>query len=37
MNEKQITSLLIVADKEIVKTNKSLKGINHQLLQSGIK
>ena len=39
MNEKQITSLLIVADKEIVKTNKSLKGIIHihQLLQSGIK
>ena len=39
MNEKQITSLLIVADKDLKKTNKSLKGIIHihQLLQTGIK
>ena len=39
MNEKQITSLLIVADKDLKKSNKTLKGIIHihQLLQSGIK
>ena len=39
MNEKQITSLLIVSDKDFKKTNKSLKGIIHihQLLQTGIK
>ena len=39
MNEKQITSLLIIADKDLKKTNKSLKGIIHihQLLQTGIK
>ena len=39
MNERQITSLLIVADKDLKKSNKTLKGIIHihQLLQSGIK
>ena len=39
MNEKQITSLLIVADQDLKKPNKTLKGIIHihQLLQSGIK
>ena len=39
MNENQITSLLIVADKDLKKSNKTLKGIIHihQLLQSGIK
>ena len=39
MNEKQITSLLIIADKDLKKTNKSLKGVIHihQLLQTGIK
>ena len=39
MNEKQITSLLIVADKDLKRSNKTLKGIIHihQLLQSGIK
>ena len=39
MNKKQITSLLIIADKDLKKSNKTLKGIIHihQLLQSGIK
>ncbi len=39
MNEKKITSLLVVGDKEINKANKTLKGIIHIhfLLQSGIK
>ncbi len=39
MNKKQITSLLIVADKDLKKSNKTLKGIIHihQLLQTGIK
>ena len=39
MNEKKITSLLVVGDKEIKKANKTLKGIIHIhfLLQSGIK
>ena len=39
MNEKKITSLLVVADKDIVKKNKRLKGIIHihKLLQNGIK
>ena len=39
MNERQITSLLIIADKDLKKSNKTLKGIIHihQLLQTGIK
>ena len=39
MNEKKITSLLVVSDKQYKKTNKILKGIIHIhfLLQSGIK
>ena len=39
MNKKQITSLLIVADKDLKRSNKTLKGIIHihQLLQTGIK
>tara|TARA_B100000575_G_scaffold272594_1_gene254836 strand:+ start:661 stop:1638 length:978 start_codon:yes stop_codon:yes gene_type:complete len=39
MNEKKITSLLVVADKHMRKTNKILKGIIHIhfLLSSGIK
>ena len=39
MNEKKITSLLVVSDKDFKKKNKSLKGIIHihSLLQSGIK
>ena len=39
MNEKKITSLLVVADKDIVKKNKRLKGVIHihKLLQNGIK
>ena len=39
MNEKKITSLLIVSDKDLKKKNKSLKGIIHIhfLLQNGIK
>ena len=39
MNEKKITSLLVVADKDYKKPNKILKGIIHIhfLLQSGIK
>ena len=39
MNEKKITSLLVVSDKDINKKNKNLKGIIHihSLLQNGIK
>ena len=39
MNEKKITSLLVVSDKNYNKTNKTLKGIIHIhfLLQNGIK
>ena len=39
MNEKKITSLLVVSDKDFFKSNKKLKGIIHIhiLLQSGIK
>lgn len=39
MNEKKITSLLVVSDKDFLKSNKKLKGIIHihLLLQSGIK
>ena len=39
MNEKKITSLLVVADKDLKKKNKILKGIIHIhfLLQNGIK
>ena len=39
MNEKKITSLLVVSDNQYKKTNKILKGIIHIhfLLQSGIK
>ena len=39
MNEKKITSLLVVADKDLKRPNKILKGIIHIhfLLQSGIK
>tara|TARA_B100001057_G_C22847651_1_gene949707 strand:- start:1688 stop:2665 length:978 start_codon:yes stop_codon:yes gene_type:complete len=39
MNEKKITSLLVVADKDIGRKNKKLKGIIHihKLLQNGIK
>ena len=39
MNEKKITSLLVVSDKDIKKQNKRLKGIIHihNLLKSGIK
>ena len=39
MNEKKITSLLVVADKDIGKKNKKLKGVIHihKLLQNGIK
>ena len=38
MNEKKITSLLVVPDKDINKINKTLKGIIHIhfLLQNGI-
>ena len=38
MNEKKITSLLVVSDKDFVKRNKVLKGIIHihTLLQKGI-
>ena len=37
MNEKKITSLLVVPDKDLKKSNKKLKGIIHIhfLLQSG--
>lgn len=39
MNEKKITSLLVVSEKDLKKTNKTLKGIIHIhfLLQNGIK
>ena len=39
MNEKKITSLLVVSDKDMNKKNKILKGIIHihLLLQNGIK
>ena len=39
MNEKKITSLLVVAYKDLKRPNKILKGIIHIhfLLQSGIK
>ena len=39
MNEKKITSLLVVSDKDYKKNNKVLKGIIHIhfLLQTGIK
>ena len=39
MNEKKITSLLVVSDRDLNKKNKSLKGIIHihSLLQNGIK
>ena len=38
MNEKKITSLLVVSDKDLKKTHKVLKGIIHIhfLLQNGI-
>jgi CBS domain-containing protein len=38
MNEKKITSLLVVSDKDYYNNNKKLKGIIHIhfLLQSGI-
>ena len=39
MNEKKITSLLVVSDKDLKKTNKTLKGIIHIhfLLQNGLR
>jgi arabinose-5-phosphate isomerase len=39
MNERKITSLLVVSDKNLNKKNKSLKGIIHIhfLLKNGIK
>ena len=39
MNEKRITSLLVVSDNDINKKNKTLRGIIHIhfLLQNGIK
>ena len=39
MNEKKITSLLVVSDKDYKKSNKTLRGIIHihTLLQNGIK
>ena len=39
MNEKKITSLLVVSDKDLNKKNKILKGIIHIhfLLEKGIK
>ena len=39
MNEKKITSLLVVDDKQYKKKNRTLKGIIHIhfLLQNGIK
>ena len=39
MNEKKITSLLVVSDKDYKKTNKVLRGVIHIhfLLQTGIK
>ena len=39
MNDKKITSLLVVSEKDYIKTNKVLKGIIHIhfLLKNGIK
>ena len=39
MNEKKITSLLVVSDKDFSKSNRVLKGIIHIhfLLQTGVK
>ena len=39
MNEKKITSLLVVQDKDLNKKNKTLKGVIHihNLLNYGIK
>ena len=39
MNEKKITSLLVVSDNDYIKKNKKLKGLIHIhfLLQNGIK
>jgi arabinose-5-phosphate isomerase len=39
MNEKKITSLLVVSDKDLKKSSKVLKGIIHihSLLKSGVK
>ena len=39
MNEKKITSLLVVSEKDLLRKNKVLKGIIHIhfLLQNGIK
>ena len=39
MNEKKITSLLVVSDKDYIKTNKKLQGIIHihSVLQNGIR
>ena len=39
MNEKKITSLLVVSDKDYKKTNKVLRGVIHIhfLLQTGVK
>ena len=39
MNEKKITSLLVVSDKDLNRKNKILKGIIHIhfLLQDGVK
>ena len=39
MNEKKITSLLVVSDKDSKRKNKKLKGLIHihTLLQNGIK
>ena len=39
MNEKKITSLLVVSDKDYKKNNKKLRGIIHihSLLENGIK
>ena len=38
-NEKKITSLLVVSDKDLIKKNKKLKGIIHihSLLQNGVR
>ena len=39
MSEKKITSLLVVSDKDYIKSNKRLKGIIHihSVLQNGIR
>ena len=39
MNEKKITSLLVVSDRDYKKTNKKLKGIVHIhfILSNGVK